>query len=84
MNINVHIERLIVDGLPVSPDQRPLVQAAMSAELGRLLSARGLGPQVSFGGAMPRVDAGTVRPPSADPSTLGQQIASAVHQGLVQ
>ena len=29
MNINIHIERLILDGLPIAHSQRPLVQAVL-------------------------------------------------------
>jgi hypothetical protein len=39
MNISVHIERLVLDGLFVSHGQRPLLQAAVEAELTRLLTA---------------------------------------------
>ena len=38
MNINLHIERLILDGLPITRQQGPHVQAAVEAELTRLLS----------------------------------------------
>ena len=41
MNINLHIERLILDGLPIEPRQRAQVQAAVEAELARLLRPAG-------------------------------------------
>ena len=37
MRINVHIERLILDGLPVTSLQGPEVGAAVETELARLL-----------------------------------------------
>ena len=42
MNIKLHIERLVLDGLPVTRSQGPLVQAAMEAELARLMAEGGL------------------------------------------
>ncbi|HEX4696965.1 MAG TPA: hypothetical protein VH254_04785 [Candidatus Udaeobacter sp.] len=38
MNINLHIERLMLDGLSVASGQAALVQTAVEAELGRLLA----------------------------------------------
>ena len=38
MNINLHIERLMLDGLPVASGEAALVQTALEAELGRLLA----------------------------------------------
>ena len=41
-NIHLHIERLILDGLPIECAQGPHVQAAVEAELARLLTENGL------------------------------------------
>jgi len=84
MNINVHIERLILDGLPVARHQGPLVQAAVEAELARLLVAEGLASALkSGGGATPSVPAPGIRFTSASsPTQLGQQIARAVYGGI--
>jgi hypothetical protein len=38
MNINLHIERLMLDGLSVASGEAALVQTAVEAELGRLLA----------------------------------------------
>ena len=83
MNINVHIERLVLDGVSISPSQRPLVKAAVEAELGRLLADGGLAPDLVVGGAVPRVPGGTIELTSkSNPSQLGQQIAQAVYGGI--
>ena len=42
MNINVHIERLILDGLPVKGSDGSIIQAAVETELSRLLGEQGL------------------------------------------
>lgn len=82
MNINVHIERLILDGLPVTRSQGPAVQAAVEAELARLL-ASGVSPELLAGGAMPSISAGNITLANqGSPAQLGRQIARAVHSGI--
>jgi hypothetical protein len=83
MNINLHIEQLVLDGVSVPPNQRPLLQAAVEAELTRLLTAEGLGLGLRSGGAVPRLSAGTIQLSSeGNPTQLGQQIARAVYGGI--
>ncbi len=83
MNINVHIERLILDGLPIASQQGPLVQAAVEAELVRLLAADGLAANLLAGGALSHVQAGGIQlTGEGNPSQLGQQIARAVYGGI--
>jgi hypothetical protein len=81
MNINVHIERLVLEGLPVSSAQGPRLQAALQSELARLLGERGL--HHPPGGAVPRLSAGSIRLASNGSSAqVGHQIARAVHRSL--
>jgi hypothetical protein len=83
MDISVHIERLVLDGLSVSHGQRPLLQAAVEAELGRLLAADGLALELQGGGAVPYVSGGDIQlTGEGDPTHLGQQIGRAVYGGL--
>jgi hypothetical protein len=83
MKINLHIERLILDGLPVAGSQGPLVQAAVEAELVRLLGVNGLSHELQVGGAVPEVAAGPFRlATETTPSKLGRQIAQAVYGGI--
>ena len=83
MNININIERLILDGVSVPHTQRPLLQAAVEAELGRLLAVGGLAPNLVAGGAVPRVDAGSMEIANISNYTqMGQQIAHAVYRGM--
>lgn len=86
MNINVHIERLVLDGLPVARHQAPLVQTAVEAELARLLVANGLTPDLqSVGGATPSVNSpGIEFTSNSSPAELGQKIARAVYGGIGQ
>ncbi len=83
MNVNIHIERLVLDGVSISPSQRPLVKAAVEAELGRLLVDGGLATSLLAGGAVPRVLGGRIElNPENNPNQLGQQIAQAVYGGI--
>ncbi|MDT8760900.1 hypothetical protein MZO42_19545 [Sphingomonas psychrotolerans] len=38
MIVNLHIDRLVLDGLPMRSHERPLIQAAVEAELTRLIA----------------------------------------------
>lgn len=84
MKIELHIERLILDGLPVTRLQGPQVRAAIEHELARLLAAHGgLSVELSGGGAVPRVRAASIQiAQDSQPTQLGRHIARAVHAGI--
>ncbi len=83
MKINVRIERLILEGLPVTPLQGPKAQRAVEEELARLLASSGLLEELRSGAALPRVKAGTLSLlKESHPITLGKDIARAVHEGI--
>jgi hypothetical protein len=83
MNISVHIERLVLDGLPVTGHQGPLLQAAVERELTRLLTDDSSIAQFNAGGPLASINGGSFDVAErADPATLGEQIAAAVHGGL--
>lgn len=83
MKINVHIERLVLEGLPLSRAQGPLVQRAVEAELARLLAGSGVANELSSAGKIPRAQGSPVRYANeASPRQLGTQIAQSVHAGL--
>ena len=84
--IELHIERLILDGVNVTtPRERALLRAAVETELTRLLTAGGLSRELSGGVAVPSLAAGDVQlTAGGDPSRLGAQIAQAVYDGIGQ
>lgn len=83
MNIELHIERLILDGLPVGRGERADLQAAVEAELTRLLAADGLRPELLSGAAVRSIDAGEMRVNRGTPAAqLGNHIAQSVHSGI--
>lgn len=83
MNIIVHIERLILDGVPVPHRHRSQLQAALERELARLIAADGLTIDVQTSGVLPRVSGGEMRlEGDENPSRLGTQIARAIYKGI--
>jgi hypothetical protein len=83
MKINLHIERLVLEGLPLERAQGPQVQAAVQQELTRLLATGGIAPALMSGGARPRARGGDMSyAKESSPRQLGTQIAQSVHGGL--
>jgi hypothetical protein len=85
MKINVHIERLILEGLPPTIRQGVQVRRPLEMELARLLARGGLSEEIRGSIALPQVQAGTLQFSSDErPAKLGQGIARAVHEGIGQ
>jgi hypothetical protein len=81
--VELHIERLVLEGIPLGPGHAERVQAAVESELARLLADRGLAPGLAAGGARPSLSGGEMSPaPSSDPDGLGTGIAQAVFTGI--
>jgi hypothetical protein len=80
MKINLHIERLVLDGLSLERTQGGRLRAAVEHELQRLLAAGSLAPQLMSGGAVPSLGGGTMKSePGSGPAVLGQRIARSVY-----
>ncbi len=83
MAIEVRIDRLILEGLPLSAAQGALVQRAVEQELARLLMEGGLAESWHAGGASPSVQGGAITlAPGGSPAQMGAQIAQSVYSGL--
>lgn len=83
MTIHLHIERLVLEGLPLEKRHGPQVQAAVEAELARLLAAGGLALELQAAAAVPRRPAeGIQLGNESHPARLGQQIAQSVYGGI--
>jgi len=83
MNITLHIERLVLDGVSLGPGGGQCFLAAVEAELSRLLADGGLGPAFRSGGTVPRVKAAAVSiSRKGDPAELGMAIARSLYHGL--
>lgn len=83
MKINVHIERLVLEGLSLTSHQGPALGEALRAELARLLSEGGLPLHVTAGGVIPRLDGGVfARAQGAPAEGVGRQLAQSVAEAL--
>lgn len=83
MNIDLHIERLILDGLPAAITQGDAIGAAVEAELARLFTSEGLAATDSR--AAPRLPAAYIHLISkSNSASLGEQIGGAVYDVLNQ
>lgn len=83
MKIELHVERLLLDGLPVTPHEATLVQAAVEFELGRLVGAGRLDARLAAGAAVPLLHGERIPALStAGPDGIGTQIAAAIYAGM--
>jgi hypothetical protein len=77
--LTVHIDRLVLEGVPFSPADHALLGETIQTELARLITARGLEP--SHSGALAKVGAPPIAATS-EASSLGRQIAASVYAGI--
>ena len=83
MNLALHIERLILDGLPLSRPQSVALQNALEGELSRLLANRDTATLTA--GSVPQVAIPAVQlSASGEPAQWGRQIAHALYRGIAQ
>ena len=83
MNVNVTIERLILDGIRIGPGEGALLKAAVEGELSRLLRSGSLASSLQSGGSLPSVRAESIQMSAeGHPSRLGKQIARSVYGGI--
>ena len=82
MDITLHIERLILDGLPMTGHDAAIVEGSVRQELTRLLTEGGISPELAAGGAMPSLPAQRIAQPAPQAGSLGQQIAGAAYRSV--
>lgn len=82
MTIKVHIDRLIMDGMPVKGHEGAVVQRAMEEELARLITEGGLSTEFASGRAYPEVPSRNISVSGSDAKGIGREIARAVYGGI--
>ncbi len=83
MRVNVVIERVVLDGLPIGSHQGALVGDALRAALARLLADGRLSPQITAGGLIPRLDGGVfAMEQGARADAIGEQLARPIAGAL--
>ena len=80
MRINLHIEKLVLDGLPLERRDGPAVQRAVEQELSRLMAAGTFAGSQTL--AATRAPAITLE--GASPQGVGRRIAASVFEGIRQ
>ena len=79
--IQLTIERLVLDGLPISPNQGVLIQRAVETEAARLLAEKGLNHWSPS--AVPYLSANSIQiTQDIKPVQLGHQIAGALIKSI--
>lgn len=81
MNVRLHVDRLVLDGIDVPYAARGALRAALEQELARLIANGGLSPSLAGGAAVPSLRAAEI-PIDGSPGRLGVAIAGAVYGGL--
>lgn len=81
MNINLHIEQLVLDDLAAPGNHGAIIQAAVETELRRLLAEAGLSRMT--GGSLRQISGGQIQlMMENNPAQTGHQIAHAVHAAM--
>jgi hypothetical protein len=85
MNVNLHIERLVLDGFALDGRDAALVQAAVRAELTRLFVQNEAGAASLASAAVPNLRAAPMRLSGAEtPPRLGSAIAQSVYGAVAR
>ena len=83
MKINVHIERLVLEGIPVASNQEVRLREAVEQELRKRLADNGISSRLRTRGETSALRAGTIHLSSEnDPTNLGAQIGQSVYEGI--
>jgi hypothetical protein len=83
MKLQIHIERLVLEGLSLNSIGCRQAQAAVQAELTRLLIESGLAHELQAGGAVPHRKAAEIAMTRRDkPAEVGKRIAGAIHNAI--
>lgn len=83
MSLHLHIERLILDGLPIAQDEASSVQSAVQSELSALFAGQGLLSSSWLSSSASRLVGQSIHlSPNSRPTTLGHQIAASVHSTI--
>jgi hypothetical protein len=82
MELNFHIERLVLDGVDIASGQNDLLQASVVNELTQLFNRGGLASNLVAGASLNRVTTNSIQLSDGKPRALGQQIGKSVYGGI--
>lgn len=82
MTIHLHIERVVLEGLPIAREPQSF-RGALQGELTRLLRSGGTADELRNGGAVPQIQGGRIRVGARmQGGSLGTQVAGAIYRGV--
>lgn len=82
-NLNLHIDRLVIDGLALSSHANAQLQQVIASELAALLQTGGWLPDATTNLHVARLaGADWQLPERNDPASLGHSIADAIYQSI--
>jgi hypothetical protein len=81
VNVDLHIERLVLTGVALPPGGRAALAGAFGRELTRLIQDGGLSPALLGGISTPRLTA-TLGPSAGAGPRLGRELARSVYSSL--
>jgi len=84
VNINLHIERLVLDGISVEPHRRTELKTAVETQLGNLLVSNGIDSDLQSNNNSRVVSGGLITLKNTQPINLGQQIGNVVYSGITK
>lgn len=83
MNIELHIDRLVLEGLPLESRQGPQLREAIESELQQLLQSHGLAANMQTEQTIRRIQAPVIQfSRSPQVQSLGQHIAHSIYSGI--
>lgn len=83
MKINLHIERLVLDGVTLGSAEQSVVQTSLEGKLVQLFAAGGVSDRLAGGAAISAIAAAGIHlHESASPSNLGEQLAQSIYGGI--
>lgn len=82
MNVNLHVEQLVLEGLGLTRSEAEVVKQCFGAELGRLCSDGEFIGGVHASYETPRLSAKLAGAATKDPQRIGERLAHSVYGGL--
>ncbi len=85
MNIRLHIERVVVEGMGLTSVEAASVLTAMEAELSALLAAGGVNPSFQSDTALASISVGAIGVEAGSGAdALGRRVAGALYGGIAR
>lgn len=82
MNVNLHIDSIVLDGIDLAPGDNRLLQQIVSRELTTLFTREGLATSHRNAGEFGSISGGAIRLGATGTASLGQQLAHSILHGF--